>query len=335
MVAGFFFCYGCLIGSVIDSTRAFGINLRSALRLSEQSVWQLLLAVHVGLLTLISCEQHLFRGLDSLVELDYESLRTLALIASSVFIAQVALIAIGAVFGHCSLGLRLSALLLLFPLLAVTASNLAGNSFFFLYGWLRNGDMWTVDRHMSWLIRLSAFAAVVCLTGGLVRLLGFDIRSEEGTNAGARCSVSLRDLLSVFLVICVTLAIFRWLQSDRGWTWRRWSVVLNWHWPFDTAPIRFALFTHVVLFATLSRLSLWRTLPCLIGVTLLFSLADATFFRPWITDSLGHQLSGLFYLWSYSSYAVVLGGSLLVVRDLGYRLCRQPQSKSLTNELSG
>jgi hypothetical protein len=297
-------------------------------RLSEQSIWQLLLAVHMGLLVLISCEQHLFRGLNRLVDLDYDTVRTLALIASSIFIAQVGLIALGAVFGHCSLGIRSSALLLLFPLLAMTASNLAGNSYFFLYGWLRNGDMWTVDRHMSWLIRLSAFAAVVCVAGGLLRLLGFDIRRDEGKSAAARHPISLRDLLSVVLVICVTLAIVRWLQTDRGWTWRRWSEVLSWHWPFDTAPIRFALFTHVVFFTTLSRVSLRFALPCLCGLTMLFSLADATFFRPWITDSLGHSLSGHFYLWSYGSYAIVLGGSLLVVRVLGYRLCRQARREN-------
>jgi hypothetical protein len=296
--------------------------LPSTSRLSEQSIWQLLLAVHMGLLVLISCEQHLFRGLNRWTDLDYESLHKLALIASSIFIAQVGLIALAAVFGHGSPALRLSALLLLVPLLVVTASNLAGNNFSYLYGWLRNGDMSPIERHMCWLINFSKFVTVVCPLGGLLRLLGFDIRRDEGKSAAARHPISLLDLLGAVMVVCVTLAIFRWLQTDRGWNWSRWSNVLSWHRPLDT-PFRFALFTHVVLFATLSRLSLWRTLPCLIGVTLLLSLADATFFRPWITDAVGHPSSWSYYVWAYGSYAIVLGGSLLVVRDLGYRLCRR------------
>jgi hypothetical protein len=293
-------------------------------RLSDNSKFQLTLGIHFALLVLLAATHRQLRAHGSYESRD--AYRLVTGLCAGVFLAQICLVGCWAAFSRASSALRIGLLVLFAPLLAAVQSQVFNETNVFVW-WVAWGEDYLL-RYTIWAVELSLFAFAIALCGWGFRLLGFRLSlPDSATGRESWWQWGLKDLAGWFVVMGLLLAAHNWLR-EFGWSWRRGLDAVDWalEGSFD-AQSAFAFLTLLlvvgILFFRTSRLGL----AVMILAPLAFSLVDGMLRdrRPNVEAmsreyAIGYVFSDDTVAVMYYTFTFVFGGTLLVVRDCGYRL---------------
>lgn len=295
-----------------------------AARLSDNSKFQLTLGIHFALLVLLAATHRQLRA-HGWYEL-FDAYRLVTGICAGVFLAQICLVGCWAAFSQSSSALRIGLLVLFAPLLAAVQSQVFNETNLFVW-WFTNAED-TLERYTIWCVELSLFAMLVATCGFTLRCAGLRVISSVVSPTGENAwQFRLSDIVGWIVVMALLLAAGRWLQ-DYGWNWRRGRQVAEWalrgnFW----AQARFAGLGALLAAGLLGFKSARYGLALMILTPLVFSMFDnvLTLGRPVSNDPSAANMLRSFYSADVMAimvyvFAAVFGGTLLVVRDCGYRL---------------
>lgn len=297
-----------------------------AARLSDKSKFQITLGIHFALLVLLAAAHRYAQG----GVYSSSSFRQALAIFSGVFVAQVALIGWWAAWSRSSSGRRISALVLLVPLLAAVQSQVFCRVS--IIAWFIAGEEDYYLRYLTWVVEFTAFAFHVCAVGIILRSCGFRCGNEKSLPAdGWSWHFGFRDVAEWCAVVGLLLAAARWLQ-EYGWKWHHllkawewWSCEYVLHQEFIVLGLAI---TGGLLWFPSRR---WGIVAMLVGPLAL--AIEGEVFRLWgllkNPEAINEDYSGKGYFphsdselaaLQFFAFAVVFGGTMLVVRDCGYRL---------------
>ena len=294
-------------------------------RFSDNSVLQLTLGVHLALLVLLAAVHRLLWNNHWYGGPPYGTYRLMTGLCAGLFLAQVCLISFWAAFSGRSTALRGAALLLIVPLLVAVQSQVFNETNYFVW-WFTNWEDSRM-RYTTWVVELTLSGLIVATCGMGLRLAGFRMQSPDQRASEPTWTCRLVDLGGWFVVLSLAFAAGHWLR-DYGWSWH--LPRLAWEWSDDG----YFLSKGEIVFLGLLLATgfLWPKSPRW-GVALIFLLPLAfSLFDEWRMGPLdpGEGPSTFYFhrkVFTHNTLALmycvlclVFGGTLLVVRDRGYRL---------------
>lgn len=307
-------------------------------RLSDNSVLQLMLGAHLALLVLLA-------GVHRLLSDGYYSITTsyrMALaVVGGVFVAQVALVACWAAFSRSHSALRIGALVLFVPFLAMVQSQVFSETDVFVWWGADRQD--TLMRYTIWAEELGLFAIGVAMLGVGMRRAGCRLESPHSPAVDfGGWRFRLIDLVYWSVLAGLILGAVRWL-GEYGWTWRRAALVAEWGVGGGWIPqVELAISGVAIAMAVLGLGSRRWTIVVLIFTPLLLSFVNEYGLKRFLSISPSVDfVYGPLYSQDFSAvlhyvFGLVFGGTLLVLRDRGYRLIwrnpwnsnRQPDARA-------
>lgn len=301
-------------------------------RLSDNSVVQLTLGVHLALLMLLAAA-HRFALSNGWYADYYEatSIRFTTGICGGVFIAQIGLIAGWAAFSRGSSAVRAFGLLLFVPLVAAVQSQVFSETKLFVW-WYTSLDDYRM-RYAIWVAELSLWAIAMCAIGLGLRCSGLGLIAVDAPNTDQRfLQFRLVDIASWIVVIGMALAAGRWLNGY-GWLGRgieaaNWAMEGNFWMQGEFAALALLIAAGILCFRSPRiGLAIMMLVPLALSV---FNESVRRSGRPnglSVIDVLSYFFSQDVTAVMFLIFAAVFGGTLLVVRDRGYRLVwRRPWS---------
>lgn len=296
-------------------------------RLTDNSVLQLTLGVHLALLVLLAGWHRFWLG-ESIYGIDvYGSLPQA--VFGGVFLA---LIACWSAFSTHHSALRTGAIVLLVPILTAIQSEVFCSSYFFIWWGGANAD--PVIRCAIWVGEMLVFAGGIAGVGLVLRCAGWRIELPRvGATDKSAWRFHLIDLVYWGILVGVFFAANRWLQ-EIGWTWEISRLSLQWAlsenvWPqLEVMALTLLLATVVLSIKSRRWLAAGLVLLPLTLSTLEPIRAQCGLdFDPPFAKEFYAILPWYFHVLLSCVFAATFGGTLLVVRDRGYRLCwRRPFS---------
>lgn len=291
-------------------------------RLTDNSVQQLTLGVHLALLVLLAGTHRMLRSNGGYEGEWWDVYRFANAICAGVFLAQIGLIAIWAAFSQRASAVRGGVLSLFVPLLAAVHSQVFNDTNFFAW-WIASSEDYRM-RYAIWVSELSLWAFALCAIGLGLRCAGLCVVLPDSLNTDRRFwQFRLIDIASWVAVVAMVLAAGRWLQGY-GWIGRgiqaaTWALEGNF-----LMQGEFATLALLIIAGLLSFKSSQIGLAVMLLAPLVLGLFNDAVRRASLPNGLSilDVTAVMFY-----TFATVFGGTLLVVRDRGYRLCwRRPWS---------
>jgi hypothetical protein len=298
-------------------------------RLSNNSLFQLTLGLHFALLVLMAVAHRYAQG----GGYSPNSFRPVIAIFSGVFVAQVALIGWWAAWSRSSSARRIGALVLLAPLLAAVQSQVFCRVS--IVAWFIAGQEDYYLRYLTWVVEFTAFAFHVYAVGMILRSCGFRCGPEKSPPADPwSWHFGFRDVAEWSAVVGLLLAGARWLQ-EYGWRWEHLLIACEW------CSCEYVLHQEfIVLALTITGGLLWFPsrrwgIVAMLVSPLVLAIAGELFRLRWMLkypDAIHEDYSGKGYFphsdpelaaLQFFAFAVVFGGTMLVVRASGYRLTWQ------------
>lgn len=292
-------------------------------RLSDNAALQLTLGVHLGLLVLLAAwHRYSWAGPFSNSFIDFQ----LALFGG-VFLGQVALVGCWVASSRSAVVLRCTVFSLALPLLAAVQAQVFCHGGALLW-WLGS----THDSRLRltiWVVELFVFATGIVLGGIGLRSAGWRLEVPGAADEVIQSPSKFRliELLGWVGLVAVVLGAGRWL-AERGWTWQLLivaaeQVLLEEPW---IVRLEFGGLALCLAAAVFRGNSIRWTFGVLVLAPLALTILDKLWLRPWIygagesVDGSHRALPPDFMAALYYVFATTFAGTLLVLRDRGYRL---------------